>query len=173
MKEGCLNAVYKDVSFEFVSMYETIEKLLSNEEYRTTLSDFDTSSSKKQDYFDTHMMFKNKNHLRILLYYDDLEMCNGLGDVAGVYKGGMFYFTLLNVTRKHYSNLRNIFLVAVCHSEDLKKFGYNAVLELIMRDVKKLENKGILIQDKVFRASIAQCVGDNLGIHQIFGLQQK
>ena len=33
-----------------------------------------------------------------------------------------------------------------------------------------LENKGILIQNKVFRASIAQYVGDYIGIHQILGL---
>jgi hypothetical protein len=65
-------------------------------------------------------MFKNKKNLRIILYYDDLEMCNGLGDVAGVYKGGMFYFTLLNLTRNHYSSLKNIYLLVVSHFDDFK-----------------------------------------------------
>jgi len=101
-------------------------------------------------YYKSHPLFKNKNNLRIILYYDDLEMCNALGDSAGIYKGGMFYFTLANLTRKHYSNLKNIYLVAVSHSEDFKTFGYNCVLELIMADVKKLETKGICINNQVY-----------------------
>ena len=85
----------------------------------------------------------------------------------------MFYFTVANLTRKHYSNLKNIFLVAVSHSEDLRSFGYNNVLQLIINDIKKLELTGIRIDQELFYGSLAQCIGDNLGIHQIFGLQQK
>jgi hypothetical protein len=61
-------------------------------------------------------------------------MCNASGDSAGIYKGGMFYFTIANINRKHYSNLKNIYLIAVSHSEDFKAFGYNSVLQLIMID---------------------------------------
>ena len=100
-------------------------------------------------------------------------MCNALGDSAGIYKGGMFYFTIANLTRKHYSNLKNIYLIAVSHSEDFKTFGYNPVLELIMTDIQKLESEGICVDQQLIIGGIAQCIGDNLGIHQIFGLQQK
>jgi hypothetical protein len=41
-----------------------------------------------------------------------------------------------------------------------------------MADLKKLETKSICINDQVYNGSIAQCIGDNLGLHQIFGLQQ-
>jgi hypothetical protein len=58
------------------------------------------------NYYKSHPLFKNKNNLRIRLYYDGLEMFYALGDSAGIYKGGMFYFTLPNLTRKHYSNVK-------------------------------------------------------------------
>jgi hypothetical protein len=77
-----------------------------------------------------------------MLYYDDLEMCNGLGDVAGVHKGGQFYFMLLNLTRKHYSNLKNTCQVAVYHIEVLKTFCFNAVNELITADINKIRYNG-------------------------------
>ena len=127
------------------------------------------TQQKKNLYFDEHPLLSNQNNLRILLYYDDVEICNSLGDVSGIYKCGMFYFTLANLTRKHYSNLKNIFLVAICHSDDLKTYGYNRILSVIMRDIKKIETIGIKIEAEIFFGTIAQCMGDNLGIHQIFG----
>ena len=165
-------AVQRNITFEYVSVYDTVKKLLENTEFKYELAQYSTIKEKNY-YYDQHPIFKSKKNLRILLYYDDLEMCNGLGDVSGVYKGGMFYFTLLNLTRKHYSNLKNIFLVAICHSNDLKTFGYNKILHIIIEDIKKLEKIGIQIDEEVFFGSIAQCLGDNLGIHQIFGIQQR
>jgi hypothetical protein len=90
------------------------------------------NSNEVGTYFNEHELFKDKKNLRIIFNYDDLEMCNPLGDTSGIYKGEMFYFTVSNLTRKHYSNLRNIFLTAVCHIEDLRTFGYNSVLKLIV-----------------------------------------
>ena len=165
-------AVQRNITFEYVSVYDTVKKLLENTEFKYELAQYSTIKEKNY-YYDQHPIFKSKKNLRILLYYDDLEMCNGLGDVSGVYKGGMFYFTLLNLTRRHYSNLKNIFLVAICHSNDLKTFGYNKILHIIIEDIKKLEKIGIQIDEEVFFGSIAQCLGDNLGIHQIFGIQQR
>jgi hypothetical protein len=43
-----------------------------------------------------------------------------------------------------------------------------------MADIKKLETTGLNFDiNNKLRGSIAQGIGDNLGIHQIFGLQQK
>ncbi len=84
----------------------------------------------------------------------------------------MFYFTITNLSRKYYSKLQNIFLVAASHSDDLKVYGYNKVLEIIMADIKKIEKVGFKLGSEVYYGSIAQCIGDNLGIHQIFGIKQ-
>ena len=175
MKNGILTVVSKDITFEYVSIYETLEVLLKNQEFYNSIQLFGANNciDNNQKYYKSHKLYANKKNLRIILYYDDLEMCNALGDSAGIYKGGMFYFTVANLTRKHYSNPKNIFLVAVSHSEDLRSFGYNNVLQLIINDIKKLELTGIRIDQELFYGSLAQCIGDNLGIHQIFGMPQK
>ena len=82
--------------------------------------------------------------------YDDLELCNGFGDVAGIYKSGMFYFTITNLTRRHYSSLKNIFFVAMCHTDDLKSCGYNAILDIIMADVRRIETIGFKVDSEVY-----------------------
>ena len=61
---------------------------------------------------------------RLIFYYDKIEVKNPLGDAAGVYKITQFYFTILNLTRKNNSRLNNIFFVASCFSEDIKKYGF-------------------------------------------------
>ena len=158
MKNGKSIIVSKDITFEYVSIGDTLEKLLENGEYLNTIKLYATNMVYDPSYYKSHPLFKNNKNLRIILYYDDLEMCNALGDSAGIYKGGMFYFTIANLTRKHYSNLKNIYLVAVSHSEDFKTFGYNSALELIMNDIKKLEAEGICIDNQVYYGSIAQCI---------------
>ncbi len=102
--------VQKDLTFQYVSIYQTIELLLKNEEFRIALNEFSNNSDINK-YNDRHNLFNNKKNLRILLYYDDLELCHGFGDVAGIYKLGMFYFTITNLTRRHYSSLKNLFLL--------------------------------------------------------------
>jgi hypothetical protein len=42
-----------------------------------------------------------------------------------------------------------------------------------MCDIKKLETEGVMLRNQIIFGSIAQTIGDNLGIHQIFGIQQK
>ena len=66
-------------------------------------------------------------------------MKNPLGDIAGVYKLGMFYFSIINLGSHHNSSLKNIFLVAAAYSEDIKKYGFNSILEPIVKEIKDLE----------------------------------
>jgi hypothetical protein len=98
-KENRNEIVQKDLTFQYVSIYQTIELLLKNEEFRISFNEF-SNNSDIHKYYDQHDLFNNKKNLRILLYFDDLELCNGFGDVAGIYKSVMFYFTITNLTRR-------------------------------------------------------------------------
>ncbi len=61
--------IYKDVTFEYVSIYEKIEKLLQDVSYQDALIAFNSSkSSKNLKYYDEHSLFKVKQNLRIILY---------------------------------------------------------------------------------------------------------
>jgi hypothetical protein len=113
---------------------------------------------------------KNPNTIRILFYFDEIEVKNPLGSAAGVYKVGQFYFSILNLTRKHNSSLKNIFCIASAFNEDLKTYGFNRILEPIITDLKFLEKNGITIKNETFFASIFQVDAD-LGLHQIFGIK--
>jgi hypothetical protein len=58
-------------------------------------------------------------------------MTNALGDTNGVYKAGMFYFAKENLTRRHNSCLKNIFLITILYEQDIKAFGFEKNLTLI------------------------------------------
>lgn len=89
-------------------------------------------------YFKNHRLFS-----QIQLYYDDFETANPLGSKKGVHKLGCVYFVLRNLSPKLNSVLMNIHLVALFHSEDLKKYGFEPILKPLIDDLKTLETEGI------------------------------
>ena len=124
--------IMKDISFEYVSIKETINKLLENDNINAEINQSATVVDKyPKDYYKTHPLFKDRKCLKILLYYDGLQMTNALGDTNGVYKAGMFYFAIENLTRRHNSCLKNIFLIAILYEQDIKAFGFEKNLTLI------------------------------------------
>jgi hypothetical protein len=108
--------VMKDVTFEYISIKETINKLLENNKIREEINKSAAIVDKfPKNYYINHPIFKDKKNIRILLYYDGLQMTNALGDTNGVYKSSMFYFAIENLTRRHNSCLKNIFLTAILY----------------------------------------------------------
>lgn len=114
---------------------------------------------------------KDKNSLQIQLFFNEFETANPLGSKHGVHKVGSIYFVLRNFSPKINSSLMNIHLVALFHSQDIKKYGINAILEPLVRDLKILESTGIVVpfSDKPVHGTIAQVTGDNLGLHTFLG----
>ena len=51
--------------------------------------------------------WQNRNTLRLLLFFDEIEVKNPLGDIAGVFKLGMFYFSIIILGSHHNSSLCN------------------------------------------------------------------
>jgi len=123
-------------------------------------------------YFKKNDLFCQQKHaLQIQLYYDDFETANPLGSKKGIHKLGCIYFILRNLPPKYNSVLMNIHVVALFHSQDLKKYGFDEILKPLVDDVKKLENEGIEVpfSDSPLLGSIIQVTGDNLGLHGLFG----
>lgn len=123
-------------------------------------------------YFKEHPLFsKEQNSLQIQLFYDDFETSNPLGSKHGIHKIGSIYFVLRNLSSKVNSALMNIHLLALFHTQDVKRYGFNAILDPIVRDFKILETSGITlpISEDPVHGTIAQVTGDNLGMHTLFG----
>jgi len=112
----------------------------------------------------------------IQIYYDDVETTNPLGSKVGIHKIGAFYFVIKNFPPAVNSSLHNIHLLALTHAADLKKYGFAPVLNTLVKELIKLEKQGleVVVQGKkyTFRCFLSQIVGDNLGIHALFGYMQ-
>lgn len=63
----------------------------------------------------------------------------------------------------------NIHLLALFYTEDVKKYGFNAILEPLVFDLKFLECTGVPFSDEPVCGTIAQITGNNLGLHTLLG----
>lgn len=68
----------------------------------------------------------------------------------------------------------NIHLIALFHAQDVKKYGFDPILEPLIRDIKILESGGIELPISTSRVygTICQVIGDNLGMHSILGFTE-
>jgi hypothetical protein len=171
LKNGKMQIVFKDEKFEYVSIKESLIKLLQNENISSTIEQYKNESEFEPLLFSNSEFWQNKKALRLLLYDDDLEVKNPIGNVADVYKITMFYYKILNLSRKHNSNTKNIFVCAAAFSDSVKNFGINNILEQIVTELKDMEINGFIVNNEKYYASVAQVAGDNLAIHQTFGLK--
>ena len=120
----------------------------------------------------SHTLFSSeKQAIQIQLFFDEFETANALGSKKGLYKLGGLYFTIRNFPPKFNSSLTNIHLCALFHSQDIKTYGFDAILRPLVNDLKVLETQGIEVKDVAghVRGSIVQVVGDNLGLNSILG----
>lgn len=127
-------------------------------------------------YFRTHDILQTENCLQLILYNDDIEMTNPLSPKAGTHKLGVIYYTIKNVHPRYLSALSHCYLAALYKVTDVHEFGYDIILAPLVEDLKLLEATGLQINCENFRGvvkvALAQVIGDNLGIHSLFGFAQ-
>lgn len=124
-----------------------------------------------QSFKDKH--FLSEGELRVLLnfYVDDFEICKPLGTSCKKHKICGVYWTLSNLPPGCHSSLSSIYLALLCRSDDVRKYGYEKVLESLLRDLAILESQGIFIAHlgDFVKGTIQCVVADNLGAHGIAG----
>lgn len=120
-------------------------------------------------------LFKSARHcelrLSLLLYCDDFEICNPLGTSRKKHKVTGVYWVLADISSVLRSALSSIYLSILCKADDVKKFGYSAVLEPLLRDLKSLEENGLYVPHlgKVIKGTVFSVIADNLGAHSLGG----
>ncbi|XP_035994789.1 uncharacterized protein LOC118563679 [Fundulus heteroclitus] len=175
---GTYDQVIVTDKFAYIPILETLKTIFQNPQ----LSDlFKPRHVPKEgvyaDLRDGNYLKKNpffslkKDALQIQLFYDDFETANPLGSKKGIHKLGAMYFTLRNFPPIFNSSLTNIHLCALFHAQDIKRYGFNLILEPLVRDLKVLETEGFkvnMFKEKI-HGTIVQVTGDNLGLHTLFG----
>lgn len=106
----------------------------------------------------SHPLFSEKpNALQIVLYTDEIEICNPIGSFASKNKLLMVYYTLANINPKYSSKLASIRL-------------YNIILNRIKEDMNALYNgvkmQTIHGQKTIYGAMVSVC-GDTLAQNEL------
>lgn len=78
----------------------------------------------------SHRLFSaHPSALQIILYSDEIEICNPLGSHASKNKLVMFYYTLGNINPKYQSKLAAIRLLAIAKKSALSECGVDGILQ--------------------------------------------
>lgn len=112
----------------------------------------------------------------IYINYVEIEVANPIGPKSGFHKLGKFYVTIQNLPPHFHSILENIFTVLICHSLDIKRYGFKKILDPLIKELQKFESDEgvtfILKNDETLTIhGILICfIGDTLAAHEIFEL---
>ncbi|XP_034057976.1 uncharacterized protein LOC117536966 isoform X2 [Gymnodraco acuticeps] len=176
--------VIKNKSFYYIPLINSLQQLLSNSRIFDMINTAPQSCNKDGFLYDivdgslfkSHPLFSIKpTALQLILYTDEIEICNPLGSHASVNKLLMVYYTLGNIDPKFRSKLAAIRLLAIAKANDIDQCGVDVVLERIDKDLKLLYN-GVKIQTQngemdLFGALISLC-GDTLAQHELAGFKE-
>lgn len=109
--------------------------------------------------------------LPLILYIDEFEICNPLGTSRKKHKITSAYWVFADIPATLRSTLTSIYLAILCKATDVNQYGYQTVLEPLLRDLKYLEDKGVFVPSlsKVVKGTVFSVVADNHGSQCIAG----
>lgn len=170
--------------FPYVPILKTLESAFKNQMFLETYIDYNKNggnghSCKQMEYIDfccgtvykkNELFQKNPNALQIQIFCDDFEPCNPLGSKATIHKMCGIYFCIRNMPNN--SKLNNIYLVALCNTDDLKtkETDFNDIWRIILNEIRHLEAVGITVANGInLKGSLVITSADNLEQNQSLG----
>ena len=168
---------------QFVSIRSMIETLNSKTDViklalirDTTISDGTLKNYFDGDIWHKHPVLSDSQPVIVLkLHGDDFEPGNPLGSHRTLYKLGTIYYQFENLPTCMQSKTDNMFLTLCYHTEDVKAFGWDAVLQPLISELKELE-QGIplYISDQLLHVKVivGSITGDNIFLNSILGFME-
>ena len=170
-------------SLQYVSVLKTLQQILSSDAIlKKTANLKEGYQSPQRDksvyscpfdgkFFKNNTLLSGDCAISINLYIDDFEICNPIGTSRRIHKICALYWTLGNLSPGCQSSLSSIHLALLVRSLDLKEYGYEAVLEPLIRDLVSLEQHGLFLPKlgKCVKGTVQCVIADNLGAHSIAG----
>lgn len=175
----------KNKSFYYIPLIKSLEQFFSSSRIFDMINTTPPSCNREGFLYDiidgslfkSHPLFSDRpSALQLILYSDEIEICNPLGPHATANKLLMVYYTLGNINPKFRSKLAAIRLLAIAKANDIDECGVDVVLERIDKDLQLLYN-GVKIQTKngqidLFGAVVSVC-GDTLAQHELAGFKER
>ncbi|KAJ8018461.1 hypothetical protein HOLleu_43537 [Holothuria leucospilota] len=168
-------------TFQYIPVIDSLQFILNGEtqnliqaemvnEVRSGIRSYTDGNQYKR-----HGLFQEHPHaLRIVLYYDEIELANPIGSKRIVHKLGMFYYSIQNLPVRMNSSTKSVYLLAVCHALDIKKYGFEPFLQPFVEEMKKLESDSgynIVLPDGILKVhgTLTSVCGDTMALHDLFG----
>lgn len=119
-------------------------------------------------------LFQQEDHqqeeLHLHLYQDSYNpVMNALGSAKNKYKSLAVYFTLGNLEASNRSKIDSKHLVLMIRESVFKELGAEICFEELVKELKDLEDVGIMYKGKCVKVRVQFLLGDNLGQHTIGG----
>ena len=173
----------KNKCFHYIPLVKSLEQLLSHpiilamiEEGPQPCMDGFFHDLIDGNIYKSHPLFLEvPTALQLVLYTDEVEVCNPLGSRATKNKLLLVYYTLGNISPKYRSKLAAIRLVAMVKSNDISHSGIDKILARINLDLNELY-KGVKIMtangEKTIYGALMCVLGDTLGQHEVAGFKE-
>ncbi len=173
----------RKICFYYIPLVRSLEQLFS---HPMILAMFDKGPSQSKagfvndiidgDILKSHPLFSVRpNALQLILYTDEIELCNPLGSYASKNKLLMVYYTLGNINPKQRSKLAAIRLLAIAKSSDISQCGVDVILQRIQEDLNLLYN-GVNIKtahgERTLYGAVVSLCGDTLAQHELTGFKE-
>jgi len=164
-----------DAIFHYVLILKTIKALFQDPNIRKQLFSPEATMVDYSDVFDG-LVYKNNSLFRrfgskalsFILYQDEFEVCNPLGQAKGTHKILGVYFTLANLYVPSRSKVDSLQLALLCKHQFITTSTLQAVFQPLLQDLHILETAGIDLGFGMNVYGSLLCItGDNLGSHSI------
>lgn len=172
----------------YFPIIDTLRKLFNRADFYREYIEFNINKTKPDahvcqkevySYFCCGRVYQNNElfqqypeSIQLQLCSDDFETTVPIQSHATVYKITPIYCRVLNMPPRFASKTDNIFLVALCYTDDLKSQNtdFNNIWNVIKNDIRYLETIGIDIHDEFnIKGTVVSCVFDNLGARTALG----
>ena len=80
-------------------------------------------------FYENRLLNSNKKTVELILYHDDFNVVNPLGNKTVKYKTSAFYFVLGKLPSQFKSKLSDIHLVLLASAQIVSRYGYHKILQ--------------------------------------------
>jgi len=173
-------------TYQFLRLEKLIPKLLENDAFVGKMDEHKKACAHSEfvtdfmctDNYSKHEIFcKHPNLLILNMFIDAFETVNPLGSHTLVHKLEGLYCTIGNISPQYNSKTSSIFLISLWYAQDVKVYGYDKILEPMVRELQDLESDHglqVLVHGELVtvHAVLSFFSADNLGANSLFGFME-